>query len=172
MINGQFLAYPPRFPTSPDVPAGTSQGVASVGCRFYLTLLVGTQLSAYRDAMPNIHLGSIALDCADPLPLATFWADLLGGEVAFTSDAFVAVKTDQIWLAATRVEDYLPPSWPESRMPKQMHLDLAVDDLKEAEQRATALGAVRAKSQPAPERYVVLIDPAGHPFCLSVQIPE
>jgi Glyoxalase-like domain len=133
---------------------------------------VGTQLPAYRDAVPNIHLGSIALDCAGPLPLATFWADLLGGEVAFTSDAFVAVKTDHTWLAATRVEDYVPPSWPESRMPKQMHLDLAVDDLKGAEQRATALGVVRAKSQPAPERYVVLFDPTGHPFCLSVQIPE
>jgi hypothetical protein len=53
-----------------------------------------------------------------------------------------------------------------------MHLDLAVDDLKEAELRATDLGAVRADSQPAPDRYVVLFDPAGHPFCLSKQIPE
>jgi Glyoxalase-like domain len=122
--------------------------------------------------MASIRLGSIALDCDDPLPLATFWADLLGGEVAFTSDAFVAVKTDQIWLAATSVEDYAPPSWPEPRTPKQMHLDLAVDDLKEAEQRAIALGAVRATPQPAPERYIVLFDPAGHPFCLSAQIPE
>ena len=64
--------------------------------------------------------------------------------MAFTSDAFVAVKADRIWLAATRVEDYQPPTWPEAHMPKQMHLDLAVDDLAEAEQQATALGAVRA----------------------------
>jgi hypothetical protein len=41
------------------------------------------------------RLGSIALDCADPSPLAAFWAELLGGEVAFTSDHFVAVKTDK-----------------------------------------------------------------------------
>jgi Glyoxalase-like domain len=122
--------------------------------------------------MASIRLGSIALDCADPGRLASFWADLLGGEVAFTSDAFVAVKADRIWLAATRVEDYQPPTWPEAHMPKQMHLDLAVDDLAEAEQQATALGAVRAASQPAPERYIVLFDPAGHPFCLSTQIPE
>jgi len=33
-------------------------------------------------------------------------------------------------------------------------------------------GAVRPDFQPAPERYVVLLDPAGHPFCLSTQIPE
>ena len=122
--------------------------------------------------MASIRLGSVALDCADPGPLASFWADLLGGEVAFTSDAFVAVKTDRIWLAATRVEGYAPPTWPGTETPKQIHLDLAVDDLKEAELRAIALGAVRATSQPAPERYIVLFDPAGHPFCLSTQIPE
>jgi catechol 2,3-dioxygenase-like lactoylglutathione lyase family enzyme len=122
--------------------------------------------------MANIRLGSIALDCADPEQLGAFWADLLDGEVAFSSDAFVAVKTDRVWLAATRVEDYVPPTWPGAESPKQMHLDLAVDDLEEAEHRATALGAVRAHSQPAPDRYIVLLDPAGHPFCLSTQIPE
>ena len=68
--------------------------------------------------MASIRLGSIALDCADPGRLASFWADLLGGEVAFTSDAFAAIKADRIWLAATRVEDYQPPTWPEAHMPK------------------------------------------------------
>ncbi|HLM96560.1 MAG TPA: hypothetical protein VK283_09590 [Acidimicrobiales bacterium] len=29
-----------------------------------------------------------------------------------------------------------------------------------------------AAAQPAPDRYLVLLDPAGHPFCLSTQIPE
>jgi hypothetical protein len=31
---------------------------------------------------------------------------------------------------------------------------------------------VRADVQPSPDRWRVLLDPAGHPFCLSVQIPE
>jgi hypothetical protein len=61
--------------------------------------------------MANIRLGSIALDCTDPERLGAFWADLLDGEVAFSSGAFVAVKTDRVWLAATRVEDYVPPTW-------------------------------------------------------------
>jgi Glyoxalase-like domain len=135
-------------------------------------LLARTRPPAYSFRMANIRLGSIALDCDDPVPLGAFWADLLDGEVAFSSDDFVAVKTDRVWLAATRVEGYIPPIWPGTQAPKQMHLDLAVDDLMEAEQRATALGAVRAGSQPAPERYIVLLDPAGHPFCLSTQIPE
>jgi len=122
--------------------------------------------------MSNIRLGSIALDCADPAQLSAFWAELLGGHVAFTNDDFAAVKTDQVWLAATRVENYVPPTWPVGPMPKQLHLDLAVDDLDQAEERAISLGAVRAAAQPAPDRYLVLLDPAGHPFCLSTQIPD
>jgi hypothetical protein len=115
---------------------------------------------------------SVALDCTDPTALAAFWAEIVGGEVAFSNDEFVAVKTDRIWLAAVRVPNYQAPSWPDGEVPKQMHLDLAVDDLDEAEAEALRLGARRAPEQPAPDRWRVLLDPAGHPFCLSTQIPE
>jgi catechol 2,3-dioxygenase-like lactoylglutathione lyase family enzyme len=115
--------------------------------------------------MKNIRLGSIALDCADPAALAAFWAGLLNGEVAFTSEHFVAVKTERVWLAAVKIENYQPPAWPEGDHAKQMHLDLAVDDLEEAV-------AVRTSFQPQPDRYVVFLDPAGHPFCLTTQIPD
>ena len=122
--------------------------------------------------MANIRLGSIALDCDDTAALSSFWADLLDGEVAFSTDDFAAVRTERVWLAATRVEGYTPPTWPEGPVAKQLHLDLAVDDLVAAEHRALSLGAVRADTQPAPDRYVVFLDPAGHPFCLSTQIPD
>lgn len=115
---------------------------------------------------------SISLDCAEPLALATFWAELVGGEVAFTSDEFVAVKTGRGWLATVRVLDYRPPSWPDGPIPKQMHLDVAVDDLEEAEAAALRLGARPAAEQPEPQRWQVLLDPAGHPFCLTTQIPD
>jgi hypothetical protein len=122
--------------------------------------------------MKNIRLGSIALDCADPAVLAAFWASLLGGEVAFSSEHFVAVKTERMWLAAVKLDDYERPTWPAGEQPKQMHLDLAVDNLAEALAEAELLGAVKADFQPQPDRYVVLFDPAGHPFCLTTQIPE
>jgi Glyoxalase-like domain len=122
--------------------------------------------------MANIRMGSVSLDCADPVALGSFWADLLGGEVAFSSEEFVAVRTDRVWLSAVRVPDHSPPTWPGGAVPKQMHLDLAVDDLAAAEAAAVLLGAIRATDQPAPDRYIVLTDPAGHPFCLSTQIPE
>jgi catechol 2,3-dioxygenase-like lactoylglutathione lyase family enzyme len=53
-----------------------------------------------------------------------------------------------------------------------MHLDLAVDDLEQGEAAVVALGALKATTQPAPDRYLVFLDPAGHPFCLSTGIPE
>ncbi len=51
-----------------------------------------------------------------------------------------------------------------------MHLDLAVDDLQAAEAAPSPSGV--GSVQPAPDRYIVLLDPAGHPFCLSTQIPD
>nr|WP_169515265.1 VOC family protein [Gordonia shandongensis] len=52
-----------------------------------------------------------------------------------------------------------------------MHLDLVVDDLDAGVAEMVALGARLAPVQYAPERCRVLIDPAGHPFCLCPQRP-
>lgn len=51
-----------------------------------------------------------------------------------------------------------------------MHLDLAAADLDAAQAHALNLGAVLAPEQPSPDRWRVLLDPAGHPFCLSAQL--
>ncbi len=122
--------------------------------------------------MALARLASTALDCDDPAVLASFWADLVGGEVAYSSEEFCAVKTDRGWIATVRVAGHKPPTWPGPDVPKQMHLDLAVDDLDAAEAEAIRLGARKPGTQPAPDRWRVLLDPAGHPFCLSTQIPE
>jgi hypothetical protein len=116
----------------------------------------------------SIRLGAVSLDCAAPGPLSAFWADLLGGEIIVTTDEIGVVKLDHVLRTAMRVENYLAPIWPAGAVPKQGHIDLEVDDLAHAERRAVSLGAVRAQSQPDPESHLVLFDPAGHPFCLSL----
>ncbi|HEU5160669.1 MAG TPA: VOC family protein [Streptosporangiaceae bacterium] len=116
--------------------------------------------------MALARIGLTVLDCADPATLAAFWAALLGGETTQISDDLVLVKTGHGSLAAMRVPHYRPPTWPDGNVPKQMHLDLAVDDLDAAEAEAVRLGARRAETQPAPTRWRVMLDPAGHPFCL------
>src|ERR1019366_9048203 len=120
--------------------------------------------------MTKIRLGSVSLDCADPTALGSFWANLLGGEIAFTSDDFVAVQLDRMWISAVRVDNYESPDWPLGSPPKQMHLDLAVDDLDGAEREALGLGAMKAEHQPKPDTFRVMLDPAGHPFCLTTGI--
>lgn len=116
--------------------------------------------------------GFVTMDCADPQALAAFWAAMLGGEIAFVSEAAVGIRTDWVWMAAMRIDDYVAPTWPDAAVPKQIHLDLDVTDPDAAVAEAIALGAVEAAFQPAPELHRILLDPAGHPFCLTTRIPE
>ncbi|MFE9812748.1 VOC family protein [Streptomyces sp. NPDC005227] len=120
---------------------------------------------------PVGRLGSVALDCADPRPLAAFWAAMLGACVTTESDAFCAVELGRLLLVTVRVPNYRPPQWPDGQG-KQFHLDVAVDDLDRAEYLALANGATTAAHQPNPSRWRVLLDPAGHPFCLTTLIPN
>jgi hypothetical protein len=118
------------------------------------------------------RLALTALDCADPEPLAEFWAALLGGTIVIRTDQVVVVKTDTILIGAGRVPDYTPPTWPGGATPKHVHLDLAVrDDLDTAEAEVLRLGGRKAETQPQPDRWRVYLDPAGHPFCLTATIP-
>jgi hypothetical protein len=113
------------------------------------------------------RLGAIALDCPDPQELARFYVALMDVEPGIMSDDFAAFKAQGLWVSMHRVDDFRPPRWPNPDAPRQMHLDFAVDDIDVAEQRAIGLGAQRASTQPAPDRWRVMLDPVGHPFCLS-----
>jgi hypothetical protein len=119
----------------------------------------------------SLRLAAISLDCADPAGLAEFYSRLTGFEVVFSNDDFVALRGD-IYLTLQRVEGYRPPTWPEGERAKQTHLDFATDDLDGAQQIAVGLGAAVADTQPRPDSWRVLIDPAGHPFCLTTLIPD
>jgi hypothetical protein len=121
--------------------------------------------------MAVARTGFVSMDCADPLALGEFWAAMLGGEIAFTNGTTVGIRTDWVWLSALKVDGYVAPTWPDSEVPKQIHLDLAVTDLEAAVAEAERLGARSAPVQPAPDRWRVLLDPAGHPFCLTTEIP-
>lgn len=110
----------------------------------------------------------ISLDCADPDELATFYLDLLGGRLLWSKAASAAVQVPGVLLVMQRVADYVPPRWPGASV---VHLDLtAGDQLDEPERRAVALGATKADPQPDP-RWRVLLDPAGHPFCITTLAP-
>ena len=109
----------------------------------------------------------IALDCKDADALADFYAQLLGLEKTISSGSWAGIHTPQgIILAFQRVQEYVPPIWPWKEGQQQMvHLDFKVDDLEKAVEHAVKCGARIADTQYY-ETSTVLIDPAGHPFCL------
>lgn len=119
------------------------------------------------DSAKTARLAMFTVDCADPAAEAAFWSGLLGWQVV-ASDADYAMLSDATGpaLGFGRVDDYEAPAWPNERGSKQFHLDLAAADPTTLTERAIELGATRAEPQPG-ETWVVLLDPAGHPFCIT-----
>lgn len=119
-------------------------------------------------------LASISIDCPDPDGLAPFYRQLLGLEEAFaTPDRnVIGLAGAGPMLTLMRVEQYTPPSWPQGSQHQQMHLDLAAEHLDVDVAAAVELGAAEAAYQPAPDQWRVMLDPVGHPFCLSAVRPS
>jgi catechol 2,3-dioxygenase-like lactoylglutathione lyase family enzyme len=120
---------------------------------------------------PLMKLSAITLDCPDPLALAAFYEKATGLAPHPRSDAdFAGLQgEDAPFIGFQRVDDYRAPSWPDQEVPQQLHLCFAVDDLEEAEARLLGLGAGKPGQQPHEDRWRVLTDPAGHPFCVVVR---
>jgi hypothetical protein len=117
---------------------------------------------------PGLRVACISLDCADPVTLADFYLALLGGAELWHSERSIGLRVPGAVLAMQRIDGYVPPTWPGSAV---VHLDLTSDgDLDRHEARAIGLGARRPEFQ-ADHRWRVLIDPAGHPFCLTTIAP-
>lgn len=130
---------------------------------------------------------SVVLDTLNPRGLAEFYRALLGYSYRPGDEPPGAGKPDPKgadWLVllapdghgrlAFQQVDRLPePTWPESVVPQQLHLDLSVDsadELADQHQRILALGArlLHDRSDDPQEPLYVYADPSGHPFCLFV----
>lgn len=113
------------------------------------------------------QLAGVTLDCPDPRELAGFYQRMVGGSVVYSSDRFVYLAVDGFGLGFQADPGYRASSWPDPETPQQAHVDFRTAELDYAEAAAVAEGALRSASQPNPEVWRVLFDPAGHPFCFS-----
>lgn len=111
-------------------------------------------------------LGVVDLECPDPPALAEFYHQVLGWDVRLSQDEYAEISDGHTRILFTRSEGYQGPGWPTSAAPKRYHLCLQTDDLPEAVRRCLELGAGKPDFQPGADRWAVLTDPAGHPFCL------
>ncbi|MFD5285182.1 VOC family protein, partial [Streptomyces rubrogriseus] len=98
-----------------------------------------------------------------------FYSDLLGWEITKEEpDGAAVAPSESVGYIAFQLSDgYVPPVWPaqENAQRVTMHLDFEVVDLRAAVAHALELGAREAGYQPQ-NNVRVMLDPAGHPFCL------
>ena len=110
-----------------------------------------------------------AVEAPDPSALARFYSDLVGWPVGHEEPgtAILAAPEGSIYVVFQQASDYQSPVWPpaDGRQRPMMHFDFQVGDLESAVAEAVELGATLSEHQPQ-ENVRVLIDPAGHPFCL------
>lgn len=115
-------------------------------------------------------LAMVNLDCQDPRALAEFYHEMLGWEITHAQDEYAMITGEKgTSIGFGQVEGFQPARWPEPDSPKRYHLDLYVDDLAKAELRCIELGAGRPEFQPGADRWRVLTDPAGNPFCVCLR---
>jgi len=120
---------------------------------------------------PWTQLSATVLGTPDPRGLGSFYAQMLGWSVTTNEPEWVMVKPPSggSGLSFQLEETHVPPVSPQRAGDQQMqlHLDIAVEDLEKAVAWALECGARQAEFQPQ-ENVRVMLDPAGHPFCLFI----
>ena len=112
----------------------------------------------------------MAIEAPDPGALARFYSELLEWPIGHEEPGTAILGTPQgTFMVFQQADGYTAPVWPpaDGQQRPMMHLDVQVGDLDSAVEEAVALGATLAASQPQ-ENVRVLLDPAGHPFCLCL----
>ncbi len=120
-------------------------------------------------------VAGVVLDSLDARELAGFYEQLLGWRRTQDEGDWVVLTPpdDGTRLSFQTEPNYVPPVWPSTTDHQQMsfHLDIATDDVERSVALAIKLGATPAEWQPQNE-VTVMLDPAGHPFCLFYWVAE
>lgn len=118
---------------------------------------------------PRMRISATVLGAPDPQALGAFYARLLGWDVIRNGQFWVMIRPPGggTGLSFQHEPTYVRPVWPPQDGEQQMmaHLDIAVGDLEAGVAWAQEAGATLAEFQPQ-QHVRVMLDPAGHPFCL------
>jgi catechol 2,3-dioxygenase-like lactoylglutathione lyase family enzyme len=121
--------------------------------------------SAQRPAL--VEWWAMTIDCPEPQAMADFYVALLGGKVTRRTADEANVDAGGLLLNFRAVPDYRPPTWPSSEVALHSHFDFVVEDPDAVAQQMLQLGGSLSQHQDTDNPHlVVLLDPAGHPFCL------
>lgn len=129
---------------------------------------------------PKMDVTSVTIGAPDPRRLAAFYAKMLGWPITAEDPPRPGNPPEDGWAQIRPAEGktgptlnfeyeihYTRPAWPAEagRQHSTEHLDIFVEDLDAAVAWAIEAGATLAGYQPQDD-VRVMIDPAGHPFCL------
>jgi catechol 2,3-dioxygenase-like lactoylglutathione lyase family enzyme len=122
-----------------------------------------------------LRWNAVCIDChpRDLEAVVAFYTQLLGLHVGDEDGRWASLRDPSGGMSLNVQAEhwYVSPVWPEAvpAQAKMMHFEIEVDDVESAAAHAVALGAREADPQP-PDRdqhtLRVMLDPAGHPFCL------
>src|SRR3954469_10838000 len=125
--------------------------------------------------MSSVRWNAVCIDCGPETfeKVVAFYAELLGLEVVDKERGWAALRdpAGRMGINVQADDAYVAPVWPQATTAQSMmmHFEIEAADVPAAVERATTLGAVEAGWQP-PNRdqtmLRVMLDPAGHPFCL------
>ena len=129
---------------------------------------------------PRMRVSAVTIGTPNPRALAAFYGRLLGWTVAQEYGPRPGEPPESGWAQLVPPHSdagptlnfeyeraYVRPVWPsvEGKQHITEHLDIGVEDLEAAVAWAIDAGARLAEYQPQ-EDVRVMLDPAGHPFCL------
>jgi catechol 2,3-dioxygenase-like lactoylglutathione lyase family enzyme len=91
------------------------------------------------------RLHHVILDCPDPRALARFYSALLNHPITRAGDDFAVVAANDTTsgLAFQLAPDHRAPTWPDTAVPQQMHLDIMVESVAHAMPYVLGLGATK-----------------------------
>ena len=129
----------------------------------------------------------VCLDCFDAEEMAAFYERILGWAVTWRDvpegrqggAGWIGMRDPRggVNLSFQAEEWYQPPTWPEEpgAQAKMIHFEMSVKDLESAVAAVVAAGGRPAPTQPEdrdPAVLRIMLDPAGHPFCLELEDPS
>lgn len=120
---------------------------------------------------PHPVIFGVMLDVPDAKAASTFYAELTGKPITYEGEGMAMLGNEgEQPVLFQQVDHFVAPRWPDPAYPQQLHFDIQVDDVEEAEPKVLALGATRLPGEG--EDWRVYSDPAGKPFCLVWALEE
>jgi hypothetical protein len=111
-----------------------------------------------------LRFDTLSIDARDPLALARWWQQVLGGEITEHEPDEIELSGDFPDLLFLGVAD-------DKVVKNRFHFDLRPDDQAAEVARVEALGARRVDIGQGEQTWVVLADPEGNEFCILRVLP-